>query len=281
MGGYVTALIRFSDGSLLSKESWTNRIIPAMKTYEFLTEDKEYIRNSFHKDDSDFRCPSEYGLIFFDFLKKKVFSVQSYSNPGSYNGTTVAMRHEDSDINRLFENKMISKAVYHRRDKEKEININNITNINDFFIQQNKSLEILLKDNNLDAHSLSLYNLDSLYQDMIINCIKNPSSEDIVKWYQNINKNFTLNDFNNPENNDSIEKMKSDYIVALIKALDESGKNRLIDFWSFYINSFEYHHQHDSEQAFIDLKKHIEDEGIIFNDEENNIWKKRIDFYSS
>lgn len=279
MGGYVTTLIRFSDGSLLSKESWTNRIIPAMKTYEFLTEDKDYIRNSFHKDDSDFKCPSEYGLIFFDFLKKKVFSVQSYSNPGSYYSVTVAMRQEDEDINKLFKNKMISKAVYKKKNNEIEKDVNNITNINDFFIQQHKSLEIFLKDNNIDPNSLSLYNLDNLYHNMIMYLIENPSSEDIVKWYQNINKNFTLDDFNNPENNDIIKKMESDYTVSLMKSLKETGKDKLIDFWIFYIKGFEYHHQHDSKEALVDLKKHIENEGITFSKEENEEWDKRLNNY--
>jgi hypothetical protein len=177
--------------------------------------------------------------------------------------------------------KMISKAVNKKKDSQIEVDVGNITNINDFFIQQNKSLEIFLQDNNIDPNSLSLYKLDSIYQDMVGYWIKNPRSEDIVEWYQNINKNFTISDFNNPENNDIVKKMVSDYTVALIKSLEESGKNRLIDFWTFYINSFEYHHQHDSTQAFIELKKHIEDEGIIFTDEENKKWKDTFEYYSS
>lgn len=278
MGGYVTALIRFSDGELLSKESWTNRIIPEMKTYEFLKEDKEYIRNSFYKDDADFRCPSEYGLIFFDFLKKKVFSVQSYSNPGAYDVITIAMRHEEKDINKLLENKMISKAVYAINDKKIEHDVSDFNNVNDFFIQQNKSLEILLKDNNIDPHSLSLYQLESIYSDMVVYSMKNHEPEDIVKWYQNINKDFTIKDFNNPENADSIEKMKNDYTKSWWKALRESGKDRLLDRWNFYIDGFDYHHKFDSKEAFIDLKKHIESEGIVFTEEENEVWDKKIVF---
>lgn len=280
MGGYVTALIRFSDGSLLGKESWTNRIIPAMRTYEFLMEDKDFIYNSFHKDDYDSRCPSEYGLIFFDFLKKKVFSVQSYSNPGVFYIISTSIRHEESGINKLLENNMISKAVYKRDGIKTECDVSGITNINDFFIRRNKSLEMLLKDNNIEPHSLSLDNLDSIYQDMINYSMINLRPEDIVEWYKNVNNSFTINDYNNPENFDAIKKIKKDYLMAWMKALKESGKDRLLDFWYFYINRFEYNSHPDSQEAFIDLKRHIENEGIIFTDEENKKWKEHMEIYT-
>lgn len=189
------------------------------------------------------------------------------------------MRDEDEDINKLFKNKMISKAIYNKNDIRIEADVNGINSINDFFIDRNESFKIFLKNNNVDLNSLSLYELDNLYQNMIQHLIQNVSSEDIVNWYQHNNKDFTLNDFNNPTNSNLVNKIKSDYTSALIKSLEETGKNKLIDFWMFYINRFEYHHQHDSKEALNDLKKHIENEGIIFSKEENNEWNKKLKIY--
>lgn len=189
------------------------------------------------------------------------------------------MRDEDEDINKLFKNKMISKAIYNKNDIRIEADVNGINSINDFFIDRNESFKIFLKNNNVDLNSLSLYELDNLYQNMIQHLIQNVSSEDIVNWYQHNNKDFTLNDFNNPTNSNLVNKIKSDYTSALIKSLEETGKNKLIDFWMFYINGFEYHHQHDSKEALNDLKKHIENEGIIFSKEENNEWNKKLKIY--
>ena len=85
MGGSVTAVIRFSDGEILGKETWTNSFFHHMKNVNFIQENKKYIYDLLEYDPEEKNVfnATEYGIIVIDFLKKKIVSCQVYSNPST------------------------------------------------------------------------------------------------------------------------------------------------------------------------------------------------------
>lgn len=114
MGGQIGTFIRFSDGSVLGKNTWTNSIFSRFKCYEFQKEDKEFIYNSFHVDDEDCFYPDQYGFLYVDFIDRKILHSQDYSIPLKINiGTFYSIGDTFNSIEKCINSKIINKIEYY------------------------------------------------------------------------------------------------------------------------------------------------------------------------
>lgn len=86
MGGQVTAMIKFSDGSFISKSTYINSFCKYRKYADFHLEDKNFIENMFSPNDEILYYPDQYGFIFVDFKNKEMIEYEHYDCFDRING---------------------------------------------------------------------------------------------------------------------------------------------------------------------------------------------------
>lgn len=197
MGGSVTVIVRFSDGEVLSRETWTNRFAWKCKSIEFLKEDKDFIKNSFHKDDADIGYPSEYGITIFDFLKRKCLSFQGYSNPSKISFATCAYDNDDiKSFNILRENGIINRIACNYKNRKQEIILPSaVKTFNESILEIDLEFKkfILSIDsikNIEDINKYDPYEIDRVYEEWKRKLNFTTSSDLFRGWYGIIDNNF-------------------------------------------------------------------------------------------
>lgn len=99
MGGSVTILIRFSDGELLGKSTYTNSFYRKCSLLGFQSEDKNYINGIFSSYDHDMLVPVSYGFTYFDFVERKIINLQDHYNPTEITFSEYYIgRYSDDDL---------------------------------------------------------------------------------------------------------------------------------------------------------------------------------------
>ena len=275
MGGYITVMIRFSDGEILSKETWTNRISYYMQSVEFLKGNKEFIKsNAFHSEDSDYRCPSEYGLVFFDFMKKKVMSIQDYGDPSTFDlMLAICSRDKEENLNDTIKAGFVSVAHYknyNEPSKNRTEKLGDIKNITEFFLRKYPVLLEFANHLDLDVSKLSLRDLSYLNDEYIKYVIQNPNQKGILEWCKARGIDFTEKDFDDDSKKEELASIKKQYFFDHII----STHQRLIESWSIPLDKFEYYSKLSSVLEFRKLKDYLDKEGIVFSQEENETWEK-------
>lgn len=108
MGGYVTILVRFSDGEILGRTVHTNNFYIQCKKLPFQKEDKNFIKSILSGPDT-YECfyPEQYGFTYFDFINRQIYDSQCYSNviDITYSEFNIG-RYSDDDILNLLKNKI-------------------------------------------------------------------------------------------------------------------------------------------------------------------------------
>ncbi len=89
MGGSVRVIVRKKSGEVIPMTRHTNPLSNIVQNPRFFTDETwidEYISKSSESDydDTSFKLlqPTGYGIVVFDFLKKKILSSQGYTNLG-------------------------------------------------------------------------------------------------------------------------------------------------------------------------------------------------------
>ncbi len=156
MGGSICVGIRRRDGSEHILIRHTNSLPYWWSNKDFLEDGQsvdKYIKpkiKSWCSSNVKIIKSSEYGVVLFDFISKKVFSRQGYSSPGRIivNVNDIAQMY---NFGRLLENNMVTKIENFGYDYDKEISIGTLDNLKNKALNTSKSD----LDNALDYYSLS------------------------------------------------------------------------------------------------------------------------------
>lgn len=96
MGGSVRVVIRKADGEVVSQVRWTNPMPDRILNLNFLLDHPGYVDDYIkcapleEADDKDI-APVEYGIVFVDFVNKRLLSMQDYCTFGSMHGAGILM----------------------------------------------------------------------------------------------------------------------------------------------------------------------------------------------
>lgn len=272
MGGSLTTMIRFSDGEILSKETWTNRISFYLQSLEFLNEDKEFIKTKiFHKDDADFRAPSEYGIVFFDFMKRNVISLQDYSDPSECSLLfTLSSIDRDEQFNRLLSAGYLKEIIYKNfRDESKTYRepLGDIKRIQDFFFQKYPILASVISHLDVDKSQLPLRDIADIHRSCLLSQYHNPTQEELLEWSKEMNYSLTTEDFIEPDS-DKIKNIKGHFFVNKM-----SNFPRLLEDCYLPIVGFDYEIGFKTPEDLKKLKGYLDKEGITFSHIEEEEWE--------
>lgn len=275
MGGSLTTMIRFSDGEILSKETWTNRISFYLQSLEFLNENKQFIKTEiFHKDDMDYRAPSEYGIVFFDFMKRNVISLQDYSDPSECTLLlALSSIDKEDEFNRLLSAGYLKEAVYKDfRDESQNYRepLGDIERIQDFFFNKYPFLKSFIQHLDIDYSQLSLRDIDEIHRNYLLRKYKNPTQDELIEWANNNSFSLTKEDFIEPDS-DKIKNIKGHFFVAKMDVFP-----RLLEHWHLPIVGFDYETGFKKPDELKKLKSYLDSEGITFSQGEEEDWELSI-----
>lgn len=199
MGGSVTAIIRFSDGEILGKHTWTNSFFHYMKNVNFIQENKKYIYDllEHNPEDKNKFTSTEYGIIVVDFLKKKIVSCQMYSDPSTASLISAFISSDEtteSSYNELIQDGYI-KSIFSYHDRGYTDFPKDIHTVRDFLILKYKdyipdiesldTAEIFRVSSALAFRDKSIYDLSynvlSIDYGMDISHTNDPTKKDLKR----------------------------------------------------------------------------------------------------
>lgn len=195
MGGSVTILIRFSDGELLGKSTYTNSFYKKCSLLGFQSEDRNYINSIFSSHDHDMLVPDSYGFTYFDFIERKIIDLQDYTDPtqialtGYYLG-----RYTDKDIVQLVNNDYIKFIEFNDKEYTNVKKGNSVSEIMEHTTNVPFKYNVLSRSNfHLDWNYHNINNISSddeikshmksLYKEMFLSNYEKSQYEEFLKEY--------------------------------------------------------------------------------------------------
>ncbi len=106
MGGSIRVIVREESGKVHKMVRWTNQLPYFVKNKRFFESDKNHIDEYVNRNDSykmnnyDIMAPDGYGIVVFDFKKKKILSSQSYCGFDDFRSSELYLsKNSKSSIN--------------------------------------------------------------------------------------------------------------------------------------------------------------------------------------